>query len=108
VKTSEASDEASETNEASPLTADELRMVQHALGEGGTDWLSLASMLVSSVLLVGSCLRAMRGVVDLAFLIIGLAILAYWCVLVWQAVERWRSRARALEVVRRWRSRTEE
>jgi len=52
--------------------------------------------------------RAMRGVVDLAFLIIGLAILAYWCVLVWQAVERWRSRARALEVVRRWRSRTEE
>jgi hypothetical protein len=50
----------------------------------------------------------MRGVVDLAFLIIGLAILAYWCVLVWQAVERWRSRARALEVVRRWRSRTEE
>jgi len=106
VKTSEASDEASETNEASPLTADELRMVQHALGEGGTDWLSLTSML-SSVLLVGSCLRAMRGVVDLAFLIIGLAILAYWCVLVWQAV-RWRSRARALEVVRRWRSRTEE
>jgi len=50
------------------LTADELGVVQRALDEGETDWLSLTSMLASSVLLVGSCLRAMRGVVDLAFL----------------------------------------
>jgi hypothetical protein len=81
-------------------TADELRFILRVLNEGGTDWFSLMLMLVSSVLLIVSYLYTMHGWLDLTFLFVSLAIFAYWC---FQAKERSRRRAEALEIVRQCR-----
>jgi hypothetical protein len=84
------------------FTPDELRSIEGALRRPRPDRLALTSIFVSSMLLVGTCLYRMRSPLDLAFLFLGLAILAYWCVLAWLAVERERLRRRALRIVRRW------